>query len=118
MSYHVVATYYRDQAYGGPEEGGWWYSTYELADVIGGAQSDVEAWEQATAFNDALEPNEQPRATVVELGRDELKAEYQRYLDYGDGDDLFDEAGNVLPEYKVTRWDVPEYMPETRPYYC
>jgi hypothetical protein len=117
MSYFAVATYYRDQSYGGPEEGGWWYSTYELEDVVAGDVSEEIAWDMAQHYNEFLQPDEQPRATVVELGRWELKPEYRDYGCHG-GDELWDEDGNVRPEYRVQRWDVPEYMPEHRPHYC
>ena len=31
---HIVAFYEIDRAYGGPEEGGWWYDTGELRRVL------------------------------------------------------------------------------------
>lgn len=117
MSYFVVATYWEDDAYGGPEEGGWWYRTYELQDVIAGAYDEDIAWELAGDFNGSQKRGHGPRARVVELGRRQLKGEFVRYMDYG-GDDLLDEHGNFLPEYTEVRWDVPVYEPEHRPYYC
>jgi hypothetical protein len=58
------------------------------------------------------------RATVVELGREEIKPELADYVCHGDADDLWNEDGSIKPENKVVRWDVPEYYPEYRPHYC
>lgn len=119
MSYYVVATYYRDQQYGGPEEGGWWYSTYELKDVIDGAPDESGAWALASDYNEQLADGEQPRATVVELGRRELKPKYEHHACHAEIGEYYDEETLELrPEYSEVRWDVPVFTPEHRPHYC
>jgi hypothetical protein len=116
MSLFVVATYFEDQAFGGPEEGGWWYMTCSLDDVIAASPNEDHAWYLAKDYN--LSHDSQPRATVVELGRWEVAWEHQDYLCHGDGAELFAEDGSIKPEYRVRRWDIPEYTPEHKPHYC
>jgi hypothetical protein len=127
---HVVAVYAEDRAYGGPEEGGWWYTTGELVGVVGAVFDEDEAWEIARMWNETnpLEdrygrrgyPGE--RATVVELGRRQLKPEYMDYACHGYGDELWevdkDHNSVVKAQYAETRWDIPTYYPEGRPHYC
>jgi len=45
---YVVAVYEIDRAYGGPEEGGWWYNTGELVRVLRAFKSSQE--QQAMEF--------------------------------------------------------------------
>lgn len=127
MSLFVVAVYNESRQYGGPEEGGWYYTDGELVSVLESFHDEDAAWEFARNWNDAERASEDrqgwrwnndgDRATVVELGRTEVKAEYQDYVCHGDAD-LWDEDGNVMPEYAVVRWDIPTYYPERRPHYC
>jgi hypothetical protein len=129
MTLHVVAIYYEDRVYGGPEEGGWWYTEGELVDVVNADAHEDHAWDLARMWNDEHDESEasgrylgstfpRERATVVELGREEIKPELADYVCHGDADDLWNEDGSIKPENKVVRWDVPEYYPEYRPHYC
>lgn len=114
MSYYVVAVYYEDRAYGGPEEGGWWYSTGELVDVLTGHLDEGVAYEMARFYNDDEErARSGERARVVELGRRELKPELQ-----ANGCHMTDYDWEPKESDYVVRWDVPEYTPEHRPHYC
>jgi hypothetical protein len=42
---YVVALYETDKAYGGPEEGGWWYDTGTLVRIIKVFKNEDKAWE-------------------------------------------------------------------------
>lgn len=53
MSY-VVAVYEMDRAYGGPEEGGWWYDAGELVRVLRVARSEERAYALAARINRTL----------------------------------------------------------------
>ena len=44
---HIVATYAIDRAYGGPEEGGWWYDTGTLERIVAIRHSEEAAFELA-----------------------------------------------------------------------
>jgi hypothetical protein len=116
---YVVCRYATDRLYGGPEEGGWWYTAGDLEKVVLSTRDEQFAWYAVRRLNDARQPMQREFVgyTVVELPRDEILPEYQRYLDYGDADEMWDEHGNILPGYRQTRWDVPTYFPERRPYY-
>ena len=50
----IVALYEIDRAYGGPEEGGWWYDTGELRRVLAVAASEGRACELARRANRLL----------------------------------------------------------------
>ena len=51
----VVAVYERDRAYGGPEEGGWWYDTGDLVRVMSVEKTEARAYERCRRINRALE---------------------------------------------------------------
>lgn len=84
-----VAVYEVDQAYGGPEEGGWWYSTGEVRQSIPAKSYDhaVEIAESLVIENDSIYPTH----SVLYAG-----GNY-----------------NVVVEEKM-----PEDYPSRRPYYC
>ena len=50
----IVALYEIDRAYGGPEEGGWWYDCGELRRVLAVARSEERAYEVARRANRLL----------------------------------------------------------------
>lgn len=52
---YIVAVYLIDRAYGGPEEGGWWYETGELVRVIRTFKNEDRAVAHATRMNDLLD---------------------------------------------------------------
>ena len=53
-TYHVVV-YWVNLAYGGPEEGGWWYSEGELVRACKQFRSEEQAYAYCRALNDKLE---------------------------------------------------------------
>lgn len=48
---YVLAVYEVNRAYGGPEEGGWWYDCGELARVLGVRRSEDDAYALARRLN-------------------------------------------------------------------
>lgn len=48
---HFVNVYKKDQQYGGPEEGGWWYNTYELV-LSEGCFTEAFAWFRASKLEE------------------------------------------------------------------
>lgn len=108
----VVAAYDVSRHYGGPEEGGWYYSNGPLLGVLDVALSNDEAtekcWDINQAFNELDGSGEDRRvATVVELPRRELGPHIRpcHDVDYDESD-------------YVTRWDIPAEYSEERPHYC
>ena len=104
----VVAAYDVSRHYGGPEEGGWWYSDGPLIGVLDVALDNDTAtekcWDINQAYND-LDGNGEDRrvATVVQIPREERVG----YPCHEDRDDT------------VTSWDVPlSYKGDYRPHYC
>ena len=61
----IIALYEIDRAYGGPEEGAWWYDTGELARLLALAPTETRAVQLADRANrplgaiDALRPDQQ-----------------------------------------------------------
>lgn len=51
---YTVAVYFNDRAYGGPEEGGWWYNCGELAKVCRTFKSEALADDYAFRLNQRL----------------------------------------------------------------
>jgi hypothetical protein len=58
--FYTVAIYMEDRAYGGPEEGGWYYDTAELcmepeaAQFLRGFKDEAEAMDYADALNQGI----------------------------------------------------------------
>ena len=52
---HIVAVYLCDRAYGGPEEGGWWYDTGELVRIHHITGSESEARTRCQRLNRRLD---------------------------------------------------------------
>ena len=51
---YVVAVYELDRVYGGPEEGGWWYTTGDLVRIHSVEKSEERAWQKAARLNRSL----------------------------------------------------------------
>ena len=115
MNLYVVAHYEQWREYGGPEEGGWWYTCQQLIDCDSAWANEDVAWAKAQELNEGREYRAWQDATevytVVELGRREPKPELADFLCHS-YEELDEER-----DY-VTRWDIPEYQPERRPHYC
>lgn len=89
-----VAVYMADRAYGGPEEGGWYYDTGELVRVCALFRNEQSAVKYAQRLNARLEG-------TLNSGRREVSSVLSegRYVAYVD---------DGIP---------PPHFPETRPYY-
>ena len=77
---HWVNVYLHDRAYGGPEEGGWWYDVYEAIPEESRWYPTEEAAEAALAEREAwcAEENSQRRSdigSVISEGRYEVQLE-------------------------------------------
>lgn len=109
---HAVVRYATDRAYGGPEEGGWWYDVGELEKVVLVTRDQKKAWAWCRRLNEArhVMRYEWVGYSVVELPRYELKPEMAKHVCHADWD--------PAPEDYELRWDIPTYYPETRPHYC
>jgi hypothetical protein len=108
---YVVARYSTYRAYGGAEEGGWWYTERELERVVLATRDETSAWYAATRLNGvARRLRRYVDYVVVELPRWELRPDLLEaacHLDFDPG-----------PEDYVLRADVPSHSPEHRPHYC
>jgi hypothetical protein len=99
-----VALFLVDLAYGGPEEGGWWYQTGTLVidpqtynEIGGGPAAFVERID-AAAYHDRLEPN----VSKLNAGRPPIEAS--------------NSAG--IYELRIARAQLlPTHFPHQRPYY-
>jgi len=74
---YVVAIYTRDKAFGGPEEGGWWYDTGALQRLLRTFKNEDRAWQYATRVNHWLNRfiNRHRPSIHSVLSRGELLAE-------------------------------------------
>ncbi len=110
----VLAVYTVDRQYGGPEEGGWWYTIEELARVHGGYATEDAAYQAASDLREAWEVLEEDRGglslRVFGLGRTELRPELAANSCH--------DGYSYGPSDYIRRWDIPEYLPEHRPHYC
>jgi hypothetical protein len=108
--YYVVAVYTIDAAYGGPEEGGWWYTEGDLSAVVDGSSSEDEAYQKADTIRAKLGFPDRVSVQVVDLGRWVLTPE---------ASELLEDDWDYVPvrEDYVLRTDVPQHFPEHRPYY-
>jgi hypothetical protein len=61
---YVVALYEVDRAYGGPEEGGWWYDTGMIAMTLRVCASEATAIALARRVNRLLDQIQRSRRTI------------------------------------------------------
>jgi len=70
---YVVAVYLQDRAYGGPEEGGWWYDCGEHVRTMRTFGSEQSAVRYAERLNDKLDNTlnygRRPISSVISTGR-------------------------------------------------
>lgn len=94
---YVVAVYHCEQAWGGPEEGGWWYDTGNLTRIVDTFRTDQAAYEYSRRLNNRL----RSRKFGPNLG----KREYTSSISTG--------------EYRAQTFEdtAPTYFPESRPRY-
>jgi hypothetical protein len=93
----LVSVFLVDRAWGGPEEGGWWYDCGELVRTV----KTFPSRERAYAYNRRL--NHRLRSRV--LGPNEGRRELSSVLSDGEY------------QSRVHVGTVPAYFPETRPHY-
>ena len=91
---YVVAVYLCDRAYGGPEEGGWWYDTGEMARIIRTFKDEERAVAHATRMNRLLD-------ATINKGRREISSVLS------DGRYCAEVHENIAPHH----------YPERRPHY-
>jgi len=107
MTYYVNI-YDVGQAYGGPEEGGWWYATGEFIETVGTAATR----EAAMALRDTIEE----RQTAYRMGL----GQHDGVDANGDGDDSYLMRGGRWGEGTLKAW-VEEHpgrsFPTERPHY-
>lgn len=107
---YVVVRYRTDRRYGGPEEGGWWYTDGEIDEVIG---TDLREWvanDLCYRENTHPERAEDESYTVVAIPRYDVPEHLRGQMCHADVD--------LGPEDYVLRWDIPQYYEEGRPHYC
>lgn len=93
----IVAVYHMEQAYGGPEEGGWWYDTGQLARIVRIFRNEDKAYEFCRRLNHKLSSRL--------IGPNQGRREYTSVLSDG--------------VYRAQVWvdNPPQYFPEERPHY-
>ena len=91
---YVVAVYLCDRAYGGPEEGGWWYDTGEMVRIIRTLKDEDRAETFATRMNSLLN-------ATVNMGRRDISSVLSEGRYYAE----------------VHENIAPHHYPERRPHY-
>ncbi|KKW90308.1 hypothetical protein [Sphingobium chungbukense] len=92
---YLVALYEIDRAYGGPEEGGWWFDTGELVRLLALAPTEARAQALAERANRLLDRLQRHRRHVDSV--------------------LYDGGRFTAIVYE---WTAPAAFPETRPQYA
>ena len=67
---HIVAFYDIDRAYGGPEEGGWWFDTGALRRVLRVVPDADAAYDLAARVNRLMERLQRGRRSVDSVAYD------------------------------------------------
>jgi hypothetical protein len=97
--FFCVSIYMVDRAYGGPEEGGWWYNCGAPVLALGKFTRCFETYQEAMVYRDDLVVHQLP---LLNKGRRPISS----VLSEGRYDVVIDED-----EY-------PTPFPKERPYYC
>ena len=97
MKSFIVSVYHVDQAYGGPEEGGWWFTCGEFVRIVRVFHSSDGAWEYCGRLNHRLKS----RKFGPNAGRREISSVLSEGV-------LEADVHEGLP---------PRYFPERRPHY-
>jgi hypothetical protein len=94
---YIVAAYHVDQAFGGHEEGGWWFTTGELVRIVKLFHSEEHAYQYCRRLNERLESRKfGPNQGAHEISSVLSEGEIQGYV--------FESCP-------------PKYFPERRPHY-
>jgi hypothetical protein len=95
---YTVAVYLVDRAFGGHEEGGWWYDTGQLAKICRVFKREETAYVYSRRLNDKLKSRTYgPNVSRREPGSVLSDGEYWAQVRKGD--------------------DIPKYYPDRRPHY-
>jgi hypothetical protein len=94
---YLVAAYDCSLAFGGREEGGWWYDAGELVRVLRTFRSEDKACEYSRRLNHRLQSRQ--------FGPNQGKREYTSVLS----------EGEIRASVEVNH--APKYFPEARPHY-
>jgi|688.fasta_scaffold379186_4 hypothetical protein len=94
---YLVSVYLQDLAYGGPEEGGWYYTVGELARTVRLFRSEDKAYEYSRRLNDKLNS----RTFGPNLDRPDMSSVLSEGLYFAE----------------VHEDHAPKYFPEKRPRY-
>lgn len=94
MATYILAAYELDQAYGGPEEGGWYYDTGDLRRVLGARKDKEAAYATCRRLN----------ALLGTLQRDHRRVSSVLY-------------GGGRYAVRVYKGHAPSHYPLERPYY-
>lgn len=97
MTSYLVSVYLEDRAYGGPEEGGWWYTVGQLIRTVKIFKSEEKAYEYCRRLNQKLRSRT--------FGPNEGRRDISSVL--SDGEFVAD----VYPDF------APKHFPEQRPHY-
>ena len=82
MTTYVLAFYEIDRAYGGPEEGGWWYDTGQLVRIWRTCKTEDKAFAVARRANRLLEHLQRHRldlGSVIYNGGRHLVAVHENF---------------------------------------
>lgn len=103
----IVAKYTLSRRYGGPEEGGWWYTEQDFDKVVTAHTYEFQANKACLNLNQAVDqdPDGGSVYTVVAI---------PRWDDDPDGTRCHSD-GEATPKLRT---DVPLHLPEHRPHYC
>lgn len=92
---YIIALYEIDRAYGGPQEGGWFFDTGELVRLLALAPTETRAIALADRANRLLERLQRHRRRV---------------------DSILYDGGRFTAV--VFEWTAPPIFPEVRPHYA
>ena len=94
---HCIGVYLCNQAFGGREEGGWWYDTGQLVRIVKIFRREEKAWSYVRRLNARLQSRK--------FGPNEGRREYSSVLSNG--------------EYRAHIYEnsCPDYFPSERPHY-
>jgi hypothetical protein len=90
MQTFIVAVYFCDRYYGGPEEGGWWYDAGKLVRVIKATRSEDKAYAYCRRLNDRLRSRDfGPNQGRRDIGSVASEGEHQAHVWEGNAPQIF-----------------------------
>lgn len=98
MTTYLVAVYLVDRCYGGPEEGGWWYTKGRIARTVKVTKSEEAAYAYARRLNEKLNS--------------------RRFGPNADRRSISSVLSEGIFDARVYENAAPKEFPEEAPYYC